>query len=54
MRLGTQGSSGPHFDIASSPLADFHHCERLHQEILHKVDRFLAITVLTPFSVQLY
>lgn len=54
MRLGTQGSSEPLFDIASSPLADFHHCERLHQEILHKVDRILAITVLTSFSVQYY
>ncbi|BFG38453.1 hypothetical protein CerSpe_247270 [Prunus speciosa] len=38
VRLGTQGSSEPLFDIASSPLADFHHCERLHQEILHKGD----------------
>ncbi|XP_068342385.1 uncharacterized protein [Pyrus communis] len=31
-------SNGPLFDIASSPLADFHHSERLHQEILHKGD----------------
>ncbi|XP_024187862.1 trafficking protein particle complex subunit 8 isoform X1 [Rosa chinensis] len=36
--LSTEGSCGPLFDIASSPLADFHHCERLQQEISHKGD----------------
>ncbi|KAM1735617.1 hypothetical protein ACFX15_013498 [Malus domestica] len=38
LRLGTQGSNGPRFDIASSPLADFHRSERLHQEVLNKGD----------------
>ncbi|XP_050384005.1 uncharacterized protein LOC126800653 isoform X2 [Argentina anserina] len=38
VRLGAEDSSGPLFDIASSPLMDFHHCERLQQEISHKGD----------------
>ncbi|CAN6716853.1 unnamed protein product [Malus baccata var. baccata] len=37
-RTDLRFSNGPLFDIASSPLADFHHSERLHQEILHKGD----------------
>ncbi|KAL6133731.1 hypothetical protein ACLB2K_065965 [Fragaria x ananassa] len=36
VRLGTESSSGPLIDIASSPLADFHCYERLQQEISHK------------------
>ncbi|XP_068308297.1 uncharacterized protein [Pyrus communis] len=38
LRLGTQGNNGPRFDIASSPLADFHLSERLYQEVLNKGD----------------
>ncbi|XP_057951278.1 uncharacterized protein LOC131146026 isoform X2 [Malania oleifera] len=37
IRLGLSGSSELLFDISSSPLADFHHYERLHQEVSHKV-----------------
>ncbi|XP_062112409.1 uncharacterized protein LOC133823584 isoform X2 [Humulus lupulus] len=34
--LGPQGSAGLLFDTSSSPLADFHNCERMHQEISHQ------------------
>lgn len=51
VRLGTEGSCGPLFDIASSPLADFHHCEKLQQEISHKVGSFLAYIVSIVCSV---
>lgn len=36
VRLGPQGE--PLFDTSISPLADFHHFERLHQEISHQGD----------------
>ncbi|OVA02018.1 TRAPP III complex [Macleaya cordata] len=32
VRLGSQGSEESIFDISSTPVADFHHYERLHQE----------------------
>ncbi|GLT60810.1 hypothetical protein SLA2020_335590 [Shorea laevis] len=38
VRLGPEGSNEPLFDICSSPLADFHHCERLHQGLSHQGD----------------
>lgn len=36
--LCTEDSNEPLFDISSSPLADFHHYERLHQEMSHQGD----------------
>ncbi len=44
--LCTEDSNEPLFDISSSPLADFHHYERLHQEMSHQVCAFLAIQFL--------
>ncbi|KAE8125213.1 hypothetical protein FH972_020046 [Carpinus fangiana] len=38
VRLGPEGSNEPLFDICSSPLADFHHCERLHLGMSHQGD----------------
>ncbi|KAL5545696.1 hypothetical protein UlMin_005383 [Ulmus minor] len=39
VRLDPQGSTEPLFDMSSSPLADFHHSERLHQKISHQGDK---------------
>lgn len=38
VRLGSEGSNGPLFDIRSSPLADFHHYERLQQGMSQQGD----------------
>ncbi|KAG7958379.1 hypothetical protein I3843_10G018400 [Carya illinoinensis] len=38
VRLRPEGSNEPLFDISCSPLADFHHCERLHQKMSHQGD----------------
>lgn len=37
-----QGSSDMIYDISNSPLADFHHSERLQQGVPSKVCHFLA------------
>ncbi|XP_050243779.1 uncharacterized protein LOC126692278 isoform X1 [Quercus robur] len=36
--LGPEDSNQPLFDVSSSPLADFHHYERLHQEMSNQGD----------------
>lgn len=51
VRLRPGGSNEPLFDICCSPLADFHHYERLHQKMSHEVDNFCYI--LTFFNDQL-
>lgn len=43
VRMGPQGSTELLFDMSRSPLADFHHCERLHQENARQVDKFRVI-----------
>ncbi|KAM6571414.1 hypothetical protein CsatA_015494 [Cannabis sativa] len=47
--LGPQGNAGQLFDTSSSPLADFHNCERMHQEISsqsHSTVDFILISRL--------
>ena len=43
VKLGSDGSNETLFDVCSSPLADFHICERMHQEGSHQVSCRLAI-----------
>ncbi|XWS66568.1 hypothetical protein CRYUN_Cryun05aG0210700 [Craigia yunnanensis] len=55
VRLGPQGNSEALFDVSSSPLADFHNCERSYQGMSHqgykyKVD-FVFITQLAKGNI---
>ncbi|XWS56080.1 hypothetical protein CRYUN_Cryun09bG0055900 [Craigia yunnanensis] len=50
VRLGPQGNSEALFDVSSSPLADFHDCERSYQGMSRQVVNLLAL--IMPFVKQ--
>ncbi|MBA0619523.1 hypothetical protein Godav_028683 [Gossypium davidsonii] len=51
VRLGPQDNSEAFFDVSSSPLADFHDCERSSQGMSSQVVNFLALTFFICITI---
>ena len=49
VRLGHHDDSEPIFDTSISPVANFHNCERLHQDVPQKVSHIcIAVFLIHP------